>query len=147
MRKRFSFWLDDKRSEDVQLYEVITELKKNRQFSRAIREGVRLWVDSDTSALEDMPTKLDSTGGSGAGQLDEIKALLEMIIAQNKSGLLMRPSETASLAKTTGKLLGGQKPLSLPSFDDDELPKLAVSKVNRDNSSSNFLTQLSGLQF
>src|SRR5689334_13464028 len=47
-RKRFEFWLNDQRDEDWLVYDLINKLKKpskgQGQFTRAIREGIRLWV-------------------------------------------------------------------------------------------------------
>lgn len=137
MRKRFTFWLNDKRDEDIELNNLIEDLKQDRLFSRAIREGLRMWIDNQSGNTP----AVKSTGG--AGELDEIKSMLEMIVTQQKngSGYLMQSASPP----TTGKMLGGFKPLSAP-VEDDDLPTLAVKKNTSVNSSKTFLEALRSMQ-
>ena len=118
MRKRFAFWLNDKRDDDIELNSMIDDLKRDRLFSRAIREGLRMWVDSQSDTEQSTVQKSDG----GAGQLDEIKAMLELIVTQNKSGLLMQSAPQPS----TGKTLGGFKALAPPVDEDDDLPAITT---------------------
>ncbi len=133
-RKRIEFWLDDKRDEDTELLNLIAALKSKRQFSRALREGLRTWSETEQPELH---SKVDS----GAGGLDEIKAMLEMIIQQQKNngGYTMQ-----SLKPTTGKQIAAPS-FAMPNFEDDELPALSVKKDKSVNASLNFMQSLGGL--
>lgn len=99
-RKRFEFWLNDQRQEDWDVYELISKLKKpskgQGQFTRAIREGIRLWVslrDGQIDVLLELfPWVREAIAKStptpvinDREQLDEIKNMLEMIAAQQQS--------------------------------------------------------------
>lgn len=150
MRKRFNFWLDDNRPHDWQINELITTLKRAGQFTRAIREGLRLWVDlraNKTDVLYElfphMKPPAAQEGNGGAGGLDEIKGLLEMIASQQKSGngYLMQTAQPA-----TGKPLPVPT-LALPTFDEDEeLPTLIISKNMNTDSARNFVNSLRGVE-
>jgi len=100
-RKRFEFWLNDQREEDWFVFELINKLKKpsrgQGQFTRAIREGLRLWVslrDGQIDVLlelfpwvrEAIAKSAPAPVISGGGQLEEIKGLLEMLTAQQTTG-------------------------------------------------------------
>jgi hypothetical protein len=99
-RKRFNFWLDDKRSEDWKINELITSLKQAGQFTRAIREGLRLWVDlraNKTDVLYElfpqMKSQITPVGGNGGGHSDLAKEIAAQIILQGgTSGYLMQSS-------------------------------------------------------
>lgn len=139
MRKRFAFWLNDKRDDDIELNSMIDDLKRDRLFSRAIREGLRMWVDSQSDTEQSTVQKSDG----GAGQLDEIKAMLELIVTQNKSGLLMQSAPQPS----TGKTLGGFKALAPPVDEDDDLPAI-TTKVSANagmEANRNFMQGLGAL--
>jgi len=43
-RLRFMFWLDLNKPDENNLAETIEQLKQERSFSRAIRQGLRLWM-------------------------------------------------------------------------------------------------------
>jgi hypothetical protein len=100
-RKRFNFWLDDKRSEDWSINSLITDLKAKGQFTQAIRQGLRLWVDlkaGNTAVLIELfPQFKDklhpptSTPTSGAGGSDLAKEIAAQIILQGGTpGYLMQ---------------------------------------------------------
>jgi hypothetical protein len=140
-RKRFNFWLDDRRPSDWELKDAIDELKRDRLFSRAIREGLKMWIESQA----ELPAPVTaSPSDGGAGQLDEIKAMLELIVTQQKNGngYLMQSISTP----TTGKQLGGFKALA-PPVEDDDLPTIAISKSKNESSALNFVTALKSMQF
>lgn len=142
MRKRFAFWLNDKRDDDIELNNLIEDLKRDRLFSRAIREGLRMWVESQSEPSVSTVGKSDG----GAGQLDEIKAMLELIVTQQKngSGYVM---QSVMPPPTTGKQLGGFKTLAPPADDDDDLPTIVISKSMNESSALNFVTALKSMQF
>jgi hypothetical protein len=141
-RKKFEFWLNDQRQEDWLVYELIGKLKKpvkgQGQFTRAIREGLRLWTslrDGQVDVLlelfpwvrealaKSMP--VPTVNGAHGGQLDEIKGMLEMLTAQQSTG--------GYLLKSTG---GSAKPI--PALPVVEI-KQSVT-VSADVIADNFLS-------
>lgn len=141
-RKRFEFWLNDKRAEDWSLNELIAQLKKpakgQGQFTRAIREGIRLWVslrDGQIDVLLELfpwvrealtkPTLITPVH-SGAGQLDEIKSMLELVVKQqSSSGYIIQSSSPTT-----------PKPLPAPPVAEVKTAAL----VSADEIASNFLS-------
>ena len=98
-----------------------------------------MWVDSQSDTEQSTVQKSDG----GAGQLDEIKAMLELIVTQNKSGLLMQSAPQPS----TGKTLGGFKALAPPVDEDDDLPAI-TTKVSANagmEANRNFMQGLGAL--
>lgn len=82
------FWLDLEKPEENEIAETIQDLKDERSFSRAVRQGLRLWVSlrrRDTSVLFELfpwiqdrlqPTTTGNTDNNDSGgQEDQIKAL------------------------------------------------------------------------
>lgn len=137
-RKRFEFWLNDQRSEDHVVYELINKLKKpskgQGQFTRAIREGLRLWTslrDGQVDVLlelfpwvrEAITKSSPAPIANGGGQLDEIKGMLEMLTAQQTTGGYLLKSALPA------------KPLPLPVA---EIKQAAV--VSADTIADNFLS-------
>lgn len=51
-RKRFTFWLDLCKDDELTLAEEIDTLKKRRQFASYIRDGLRLLIDLKTGRTE-----------------------------------------------------------------------------------------------
>lgn len=44
-RERFFFWLNLEKSEEFEIADQITDLKQRRQFTKTIRDGIRLICD------------------------------------------------------------------------------------------------------
>lgn len=44
-RERFFFWLDVRKPDEFEVTELISELKRQRAYTSAIRDGIRLIVD------------------------------------------------------------------------------------------------------
>ena len=129
-RKRYNFWLNDQLESDWPINELITNLKKAGQFTRAIREGLRLWVslrEGDTTVLFElfpsMKTKL-TIGGAGGGGLEDLNAKLELLIAQATTGGYMMQT-------------------ALPTMKPVEAPPVAfvqqAAPVDADSIADNFL--------
>ena len=100
-RKRFEFWLNDQRQEDWLVYELIGKLKKptkgQGQFTRAIREGLRLWTslrDGQVDVLlelfpwvrEALTKSAPAASVSGVGGSDLAKEIAAQIILQGGTG-------------------------------------------------------------
>ena len=143
MRKRFAFWLNDKREDDVELNSVIDDLKRDRLFSRAIREGLRMWVESQSG--ENAPTVVKSDSGAGGLDLDKLATeIAERVAMLNGSMLQM---QSIAPPATTGKQLGGFKALAPPSDDEFDIPAI-TTKVSANagmEANRNFMQGLGAL--
>ena len=154
-RKRFNFWLEDKRPDDWQVNELITTLKRAGQFTRAIREGLRLWVDlraGNTAVLCELfpfiadkltpPTTTPTAGGAGGQNSDLAREIAAQIILQGgTSGYLMQSAQPAA---TTGRQLSAPK-FDLPVFEDDDQPTIVLNKSASGDANQNFLKSFAGL--
>jgi hypothetical protein len=152
-RKRFNFWLDDKRSEDWQINELIVTLKRAGQFTRAIREGLRLWVDlraGNTAVLYELfpfisekfstPAVAPVIGAGGSELAKEIAA--QIVLMGGTPGYMMQAVEPAGQ---------GPKPLKAPSFampihEDDNEPTVIIRASTNSDSSMNLVTALRNMQ-
>jgi hypothetical protein len=137
-RKQVKFWLDENKADDLQTEALIADLKRSRLFTRAIREGLKMWAE----AQESNETTIKPVNDSGAGDLSEIKAMLEILVTNQKAngGYTMQSLNP----------LGGPKQIAaptfaMPNFEDDELPALSVKKDSKTNASLNFMQSLGGL--
>lgn len=139
------YQLRDGHPTDQHVASILDFWKGDRQelanFRKAITIFYALQQNDITPLLQMFPFVREAISG-GVGDTDEIKKMLELIIARQKatpvSGYAMQPVPPA-----TGKLLGGFKPLAAPIDDDDDLPALTVKKGTGEDSSANFLTSLS----
>ena len=107
-----------------------------------------LWAleNNDLSVLFEMFPHLKSqfiapAGGDG-GPLDEIRGMLEVIAAgQKTNGYLMQ-----SAGQGTGKQLNAPQ-FALPVFEElDDAPTVIISKSNDLSSANNFVTALKSMQ-
>jgi|SRR5689334_5994341 hypothetical protein len=152
-RKRYNFWLDDKRAEDWNINELITNLKSKGQFTRAIREGLRLWVDlraGNTAVLIELfpafkdklnPPPSAAPAGGGGGHSELAKEIAAQIILQGGTpGYLLQSG-------ATGKPKEIKSPkFDLPVFDDDsDLPTLVTHASTATDAGANLVSSLKGL--
>jgi len=126
-RLQFLFWLDDQKPDEQQVIELIKELKGQGNFTRAIREGLRLWM----AAQEGQPAP-----SGGAGGLDLAKEIAEYLTLMNNVGGIQMQS--------TGKPITAPN-IAMPNFDDDDLPALKVSKDTHTDAGMSFLKSIGGL--
>ena len=144
IRKRFNFWLDYKKQKELDLANEISNLKQTRSFSRAIRDGLRLFISlskGDTSVLEELFPHVvsnirgGSTGDSAGGLTEEkLRAIIWEATNDPTSGINMKPLPS----------IPTPKPLVL----DDELPKVKVVKSEKQegvNVAQNFLNGINAL--
>lgn len=91
------FWLNLNKDIENTLDVAVRELKKQRLFAETVRDGLRLILDlragSFTVLFELFPNIRDhfveqpgASPSGGAGQLDEIKAMLEIALAEKRDG-------------------------------------------------------------
>lgn len=137
-RRQHRFWLDTMKKADYWLDEQIDILKSKRQYSRAVRDGLRLFLDLK------------------AGRTDVLFELFPMLRAKIEADILRElladravPVAVGQGPKPLGKVLPMEqpapRPLSIPpaapAGSGDDLPALAIKKADPADSkaSQNFL--------
>lgn len=159
-RKRFEFWLNDQRQEDWLVYELIGKLKKplkgQGQFTRAIREGLRLWTslrDGQIDVLlelfpwvkEALAKSTTSQTTSGAAGNDLAKEIAAQIILQGgTAGYLMQSTSPSQPKQITGKQLTAPN-FDMPKFDDEDELKLVIKADTSNAANDNFISMLKGM--
>lgn len=160
------FWLNIRNEPEGALDNEMRELKKQRRFAETVRDGLRLILDLRAGSLDvlfelfpHLQERLINqpvTPVSAPPMPDPTELAREIatqIILQGGSNKMVLQSVLSSDAPTqsvkaiTGKELGGFKPITLPTFDDDEfdtLPALAV-ELTPDTWSKNLLDQLTAI--
>ncbi len=137
-RLRFTFWLDLNKPDENLIAEMIDDLKIGKLFAKTIRDGIRLIYDLRAGRLDTLfelfpwvqealtkPTAITDVS-TGAGQLEEIKSILELVVRQQTSGGYMIQSSSQTL----------QKPLPIPPVAEVK----ASAPVSADEIASNFLS-------
>jgi len=166
LRKRiqFKFWLDEIKPDEQWLITVCDWLMEQKQFVKSVRDGLRLIYDlrhqRSTASLEelfpDIRAMLNANNPqpvkpSGGGELQEIKNMLEIVVAQVKDDNRLIMNGTIPMGNTptlgTGKAIKSPT-LTMPTFDDeDTLPMISVAKNDDDTSANNnFMKSLTGLR-
>lgn len=119
MRERVAFWLDTAKDDEREIAHTITQLKRRRMFSAAIRDGLRLVADLRGGRLDVLielfPWVVERLTALAPQRDDELKeqiARLEAAIRQQRSGA---PSPDAPMMKK----LSAPK-IELPRFDDED---------------------------
>lgn len=149
-RRTRKFQLRTTHAEDMHVAEILDYARSERREVTMIRAAIQLQhslEQGDPSILfERFPWIIKAVKdivGGGGGDLSEIKSMLEVVMAQQKSN---GGYEMASQPLTNCKTLTS-KPLPAPVFDDDsedELPVIAT-KAATSNSSMNFVNALQNL--
>ena len=140
---------------DQHVAEILDYKRSKRSEVTAIRDGVRLlWAleNGDLAVLFEMfpqyRTQFTPGGAGGGDDLQQIKSMLEIVVASRKSNELLMQSAAAPASETklvTGKLLGGKVPMPVfDEFEDDDQPTVILNKSSV-NAAANFLGSLSGL--
>lgn len=142
------FQLRVEHPQDKHVIEVLDYAKSQRREVTVIREAISLYYALEQGNLDALFEKFPQyksikDGSGGAGELDEIKRMLELLIAQRKSadsGYTMQ-----SLQPTTGKQLAAPV-IAMPSFEDDDMPTLLLKKNDKCDAGMNFLASIGGVQ-
>jgi len=153
-RLRFTFWLDYLKPDENELIQIIENLKKSREFTKSVRDGIRLIWDlsqGHTDVLKELfPWVKDAlseqnknTSGNGGyilpkGTQDALQAQLK-----HMEKLIMQQGNTASNA-TVNIHKPHHVTQELTLNDLPELESKPAAKSN-ENSSQNLLNALSGL--
>lgn len=135
---------------DAHVREVLDYAKSQRREVTVIREAVTLYWALENGNLEALFEAFpqykahltpSTPAAGGGGPLDEIKGMLELIAAQQKTdnGLLMRSAGQGpkQIAAPT---------FAMPIFEDDDQPTVIISKSTSMDSSMNFVNALKGMQ-
>lgn len=150
-RKQIRFWLDLERDSEYRIAEIIETLKHQRQFSSAIRDGLRLLWDLKQGnvtvllalfpwikdALQtDKPAPPDTSGGDLKRDIDQIK---QLILSQSKpDGLVNAPAGAPKAMQVPA--------FRTPTFDDLGSDDLVLKKDTSTDSGKNFLQSMLALQ-
>jgi hypothetical protein len=156
-RRRFSFWLDFNREDDLLVGSLIDDLKRSKRggFIGAVRDGIRIVHDLRAGRLDALlelypwvADKLDekrnkeSKGGDDLGEkLDRLEQLL--LQSEAPGGLLMSARQNT----------GGPKSMTMPSFDlpplddEDDAETIVIEKSKADGTQAakNFLASMGAL--
>lgn len=151
-RKRYDFWLDYDKPEQLNIAERIDVLKERRQYSSAIRDGLRLVDDLREGnvdvLLELFPDIRERLGvpepqpqqktDRDDNQLAAALNNLAVVLQQQKSDVV-----PALKSVSTQFQIGAPKGLEM-----EALPEVKVRQASDDNgqSSQNFLNSLMALQ-
>jgi hypothetical protein len=164
-RWRMTFWLDDQNERDYAVGQAVVALKAQRKFVSTVRDGIRLIVDlraGRTDVLFELfPHLADRLQPPPpAPDTSELERKIEQLQQAIVNNALALPAPPASypmmqpalqfLSSGSGGIqpLTGFKPLSAPSFDDDDQDTVIIRRdVSADGkAANNFLDSLLGLQ-
>jgi hypothetical protein len=144
--------------DNVEFFLAVKEwLAGQRSWKRYMMDGLRLFYDlssGSTVVLLELFPNIREMLGQGCDDnsetlreiLENQRLLLERGIAPpaNGNGLLMQPLSGGQQPITTGKTLGGFKPLPPPT-DDEDLPAIITRKDTNTDCNANFMKGLSQL--
>jgi len=151
--KQFIFWLNLEDESEYAIAETIEDLKDRRQFSKSIRDGLRLIVDLSQgrtdvlrelfpSILDDINSPPSSAGGNNdpTSSKSEIDALRDEIAMLRQAVLSIEVPEALHLAK---QLTNHATPELTPTTN----PKLDIKIAKSDdNSTQRVLNSIAALQ-
>ena len=147
-REKFKFWLDLDKDGELLVAEQIDELKRSRQFTATIRNGIRLICDLKAGRLDilfelfpwvradflEYMASIQPQKSEADRAIAEQLARIETLLASDKSVSSVIAQESR----------GGPKKMAVPQFAapvfDDDVELVAVSRVNGSaNAAQNFL--------
>lgn len=154
-RKRFNFWLDDRYPGDIELDRLITDLKApgkgKGKFTRAIREGLRIWIDSAQGGykvwaalfpkaaakyLADQQKRMPTPKPPpDTKELEaKIARLEELLLEVTRGTLMIQSTAKPSGLQSLGQGLKASPHIPMPVFDDEEetQPYIPVTKAEVD---------------
>ncbi len=140
VREKFSFLLNLRNELDFNLADEIHELKKHRQFTATIRDGIRLVVDLRRGRvdvlLELFPWVSDHFAPPSASA--EFEQMMRRLIEQGspKQPLLIADDDTP---------VNGLRPLIAASALGDDEIVLDIRDVQGGDSTQNFLNSVMGI--
>lgn len=148
-RQRFCFWLNTSDKDDLEVFQIIEELKIARKFTSSIRDGLRLLQElskGKTSLLFDMfPTIRDVLYAQMEADVlerlgvDKDREVVQHIV--ELKGIL------SGLSLSSGQLVGNVTMRRITTTIEEDEMKLEVKKDEAagGNAVNNFLTSMTGL--
>lgn len=144
-RRTRKFQLRLNSPQDMHVAQILDFARSERREVTMIRDAVQLQHSLERGdlsiLLERFPwivEALKPQTPSGAGGMDELKGMLEIVIANQKPTLNAQPA--ASQPQSAGLKAAGSPAFAMPVFDDDdELPTLKLTKNVSFSGVTNFL--------
>ena len=123
-RIRFEFWLNMDKPEEENIADLIERLKNKRLFSRAIRDGLRLFWDlyqGKTDVLFELFPHLEARLAVQGAKVQEDNTAVLSQLERLETLLLHPPSEQAETDRNNGGLAAlAIAPVPVPVFDEEE---------------------------
>ena len=153
-RFKFEFWLDANKDDELLLMEDIDGLKRNRLFSKTIRDGIRLIMDLRKGNLDvlvelfpQFKSRICDENTNRAGDDDDLHAKIDRL----ESMMLQQVEPGGMLMSARKSAAGGPKKIGLgsldaPRIDDDDEDTLVIKKDTSTHASENFLRAMFALQ-
>jgi hypothetical protein len=142
-REKFCFWLNLEKEDEFALADYIFELKQNRSFVTAIRDGLRLICDLRAGRLEILLTLFPWIEETFAQRFAERQSVSEGVLSEQLARLEQLLLEQGNKPVTASS--GGPKPLAVSSpskprqaEEDEIIVPIKKAKANG-NSAQNFL--------
>lgn len=129
MRERVNFWLDLEKDDQFEVADMVFELKRQRAFSKTVRNGLRLMMDLQ------------------AGRVNVLLELFpDVVDAIAEQGRALPPGDPALPDPADDPLYAGHRiahaPIDAPTFDEDDTALVPRSKAPSVNAGQNFLTNV-----
>lgn len=151
-KKRFEFWLNYDKPDQIDLAAQIEEMKENRQFAPNVRDGLRLMHDLRNGNVDVLLALFpnirrmlatDDTGNGGQGGNVELAEIIASGVAEGLARAQL-PGDKGQVVYHAPLL---QQRTGTPAGGQDDLSSITVKKTASDGQSSqNFLNSLMTLQ-
>lgn len=154
-RKQLKFWLYTDLKNEHWLIEVIEYWKSKRQFSDVVKSGLRLmWSlgQGQTDVLFELFPQLETQLAAryapptppDTGNLERQIADLKRLILEQ--GSIIVPSNQMEMK--SGGTLGIGKTLALPTFDDDDMDTVVLTKATGGTTNAeNFMASMANIAY
>ncbi|MBZ0294675.1 MAG: hypothetical protein K8L99_19070 [Anaerolineae bacterium] len=157
-RFRFNFWLDCNKDSELLLADEIDQLKRQRSFTAAIRDGLRLIIDLRAGRLDvlfdlfpwvraEFLEYIQSQTPPPTDLKQQLQRLEKLLLEQGNQPIAI-PAGPKALQPVNGV---GPKPLQttaipLPEDDDEDIPLKINKDTRKINIADNFLKSAMALQ-
>lgn len=149
-RYKFNFWLDCNKDDELLLAEQVDQLKRERLFTRTIRDGIRLIADLRAGRLDVLFELFPWVRAEFMATLSPTTDIQQQLARLETLLLAQGHQPVAHVTPDSGR--GGPKPLgtrppATPVNDDDDFPELVVKKqADNHQVAHNFLRSVFALQ-
>jgi hypothetical protein len=143
-RLRFTFWLDMVKPEEHALADNIELLKNEKSFAKTVRDGIRLIIDlrnGKTDTLFELFPWVKDKLLQGAPEQNSLHLQLERL-----ERLIMQSKDTLHTPSIQSPKTLNVPKFDLPTFDDDDLDTVVLTKDVSSQSAQNFINSMLALQ-